>query len=193
MTSCWPWTRRLTVWRGKIRKRRELVKMRFFAGLTDRGSRPATSAYRRATAKRHWAYARAWLRPRSPTVRDRDAPLRKHLAEIFSVSGRLHWRKCRIAICRGRHIAEDSTMADRQPNEERFSWRQSRCDSVETSGSLSRRGCGDDTQLRARVEASARDHANSAAFPGVLPMALAATIDHPASPNAPAPRSARTS
>ena len=39
----------------------ELVKLRYFAGLTARARRPPPSASRRPTADRHWAYARAWL------------------------------------------------------------------------------------------------------------------------------------
>ena len=41
----------------------ELVKLRYFAGLTDRARPPRPSASPPRTADRHWAYARAWLRP----------------------------------------------------------------------------------------------------------------------------------
>jgi DNA-directed RNA polymerase specialized sigma24 family protein len=38
----------------------ELVKLRFFAGLTIEEA-GAVLGLSKATAKRHWAYARAWL------------------------------------------------------------------------------------------------------------------------------------
>ena len=61
-TTCWPSTRPWTqLARQRRRRRAELVKLRYFAGLTHRGGRPRRSASRRATADRHWAYARAWL------------------------------------------------------------------------------------------------------------------------------------
>ena len=39
----------------------ELVKLRFFAGLTARARRPTPWASPRRTADRHWTFARAWL------------------------------------------------------------------------------------------------------------------------------------
>src|SRR5262249_12387723 len=48
----------------------ELVKLRFFAGLTQEEAAQALGVTRR-TANRYWAFARAWLRR---TLREADEP-----------------------------------------------------------------------------------------------------------------------
>ncbi len=45
----------------KDRRKAELVKLRFFAGLTQEQAAQALGISR-STADNHWAYARAWLR-----------------------------------------------------------------------------------------------------------------------------------
>ena len=59
-TNCWRWTRRSTNWPANDRQTAELVKLRYFAGLTIEQAAELLGILR-ATADRHWAYARAWL------------------------------------------------------------------------------------------------------------------------------------
>ena len=56
--TCWPSMKPSTSWR---RKKAELVKSRFFAGLTNEQAADALGISPR-TAYADWGYAKAWLR-----------------------------------------------------------------------------------------------------------------------------------
>ena len=63
--------------RPRTRKAAELVKLRYFAGLTRRRGGRRALGISPATADRHWTYARAWLHRQvacaGPTRRPRDS------------------------------------------------------------------------------------------------------------------------
>ena len=59
-TICWRWTRRCTRFGEREPRKAELVKLRFFAGLTI-AEAAAAMDISEATAERYWAYARVWL------------------------------------------------------------------------------------------------------------------------------------
>ena len=77
-------------------RRRELVKLRFFAGLTIARGRRSARASPRATAERDWAYARAWLL-REPRWRADDRDGSVHNFSAFRARSR---RDCALE-CRG--------------------------------------------------------------------------------------------
>ena len=59
--TCSPWTRPWRSLEAKDPRKAELVKLRFFAGLTIEQAAEALGISP-ATAENDWAYARAWLR-----------------------------------------------------------------------------------------------------------------------------------
>ena len=62
-TICWPSTRRSTSFAGQDPLKAELVKLRYFAGLTIEQAAEALGISP-DTADRYWAFARAWLHAR---------------------------------------------------------------------------------------------------------------------------------
>ena len=60
-TTCSPWTRPSPGWPPRTRSPPELVELRYFAGLSIEEA-AAALGISRATADRHWTFARAWLR-----------------------------------------------------------------------------------------------------------------------------------
>ena len=59
-STCWRSMRRCPSWRPSSPPRRNLVKLRFFAGLTMPEAAAALDISL-ATAERHWTFARSWL------------------------------------------------------------------------------------------------------------------------------------
>ena len=57
---CWRWMRPCRNWRPTEPAKAELVKLRFFAGLTMPEA-AAALGISLATAERHWTFARSWL------------------------------------------------------------------------------------------------------------------------------------
>ena len=60
MTNYWPSTRRCSAGRDGTRQAR-LVELRYFAGMTGEQAAKVLGISP-ATADRHWAFAKAWLR-----------------------------------------------------------------------------------------------------------------------------------
>ena len=60
-STCWPWTRPSTALEAKDQRKAELVKLRYFAGLTVEQAAEALGISA-STADNDWAYARSWLR-----------------------------------------------------------------------------------------------------------------------------------
>ena len=60
-TTCWPSTRPWPASSARTARKAELVKLRYFSGLSVPAAAEALGIST-ATAERHWAYARAWLR-----------------------------------------------------------------------------------------------------------------------------------
>ena len=135
----------------------ELVKLRFFAGLTLEEAAGHLGISPR-TAKRSWAYARAWLGRRAGRLRRSGAVTPPHRDDSEKI-----WpgfsRRFRTALRRGHERPEERPHdRRRRPTSGRSSWRPSRSPRPRAGPPTWSAACGDDPALRARVEALLRAH-----------------------------------